>query len=1129
MKTHNRILTVVFVCALILGACAPATEPSLTQTPEPIATVAPAPTLRPEKNVSQNKPVRVSASWVAEPPEKAVNGNPNDWWGAGGPVPQWIEVDLEGIYSISRIRIINEGPTGYAPYQVYGRGPDNVNHLLHVFEGAKSNNQTLDFSPETAWEGISTIRIEINSGSGWVGFREIQVFSRDEPEPLPLLGEAATPLYLAEVDPASLKPITADNAIFMEQLAVIGRGKINDLAWSPEGDLLAAASPLGIWLYDPAALTSPPRLLEGHARDVLSVAFSPDGETILSGSQDGTVKVWDIKTGELKHSIALWADFSHEVGDQKRDPEVWSMAFSPDTKLFATGGFDGTLRLWDLGTGRERDVLKRTGGLVFSLAFSPDGTLLVSSGYDGTLLVWDVATGNQVATLTGHEGWARSLVFSPDGKTLATGSSDTTVRLWDVGTGTVISVLKGHDREVAALTFSPDGETLASNSVDGMIQFWDMETGQKRPSVIRIYGEAIMAFSPDGAKLATSTQYGFLQIWDASTGEPIALVSTHTSPINSIAFSPDNRMIASGGEDGLVRIWDVKKNTLQGVLLGHFNGVTGLMFSPDGKFLASSSFDGTVILWDTASGSQSAVLKGHEGYVRCVAFSPDGKTVASGGTDRTVRLWDISTGRERVAMAGHSGEVESVAFSPDGIWLVSASADYTLRIWEIATGEESGVLQGHQSFALSTAFSPDGNLIASSGGDHWLRMWRWKVVSNAASATNQFTPIGHPGWVLSVAFSPDGRIIASSNVSTTSYMIAPGEIHLYSAETGYPYALLRGHTKRVTSVAFSPDGKLLASGSADGSIRLWGTQQEGFELASQPVIATPNSEPVPVDEDPFVGEWTAADPGDGSNMTLTIARNGDGYNLTLFDDKASVCGKDASGKPKFAIEMTFTGTVYKDTLDTVSTSATCLSSPESPLQGEFRMDISHQADTDTLWDSLNQAQWRRSSSARDDFDGSHTKVWHRLNPNQSNTSPEHEVLTCEWNEDVNCSYFKQAEPALGFEDPPDATTGSFSGQDVTADWVCPNWFPSFICENLKFVASGMMAVNPSDGNKLTARQDLIVTTQGGKQILYVYWTEQDFYCPWYEDFDMALAANPFPTPFNGSDGPLMDCNQAPAE
>jgi WD40 repeat protein/tRNA A-37 threonylcarbamoyl transferase component Bud32 len=284
--------------------------------------------------------------------------------------------------------------------------------------------------------------------------------------------------------------------------------------------------------------------LEGHSRAVNSVAFSPGSKLLASGSDDKTIKLWDLATGTLRSTFG---------GDMT---VVWTVAFSPDGKLLASGSSDQTIRLWDLATGTLHSTLKGHLYVVWTVAFSPDGKRLASGSKDKTIKLWDSTTGALLDTLEGDMEEIWSVAFSPDGKMLASGSSDWTIRLWDLATRTLHSTLEGHLNRVWTVAFSPDGRQLASGSDDNTIKLWDLATGDLR-----------------------STFKGHLKgVW-------------------TIAFSPDGKLLASGSHDRTIRLWDSATGTLRGTLEGGMKEVWAVAFSPDGKMLASGSTDPTIRLW----------------------------------------------------------------------------------------------------------------------------------------------------------------------------------------------------------------------------------------------------------------------------------------------------------------------------------------------------------------------------------------------------------------------------------------------------------------------------------------------------------------------------------------------------
>ena len=575
-------------------------------------------------------------------------------------------------------------------------------------------------------------------------------------------------------------------------------GYVYSVAFSPDGRLIVSGSwdkTVRLWDIEGNPVGQP---FQGHEDSATSVAFSPDGQLIVSGSDDNTVRLWDIEGNPVGQPF------------QGHKGSVNSVAFSPDGQLIVSGSDDNTVRLWDIEGNPVGQPFQGHEHSVNSVAFSPDGMFIVSGSLDNTVRLWNI-DGNPVGQpFQGHESSVNSVAFSPDGKFIVSGSLDNTVRLWDIEGNPVGQPFQGHKYSVTSVAFSPDGKFIVSGSVNNTVRLWNIEgnpVGQPFQGH-KGYVNSV-AFSPDGKLIVSGSDDNTVRLWDIEgipnpVGQPF---QGHEHSVNSVAFSPDSKFIVSGSLDNTVRLWNIEGNPVGQPFQGHEDSVNSVAFSPDGKFIVSGSRDNTVRLWDIEGNPVDQPFQGHKSSVRSVAFSPDGKFIVSGSRDNTVRLWDIEGNPVGQPFQGHKSYVNSVAFSPDGKMIVSGSSDKTVRLWDIEGNLAGQPFQGHESSVTSVAFSPDGMFIVSGSGDKTVRLW--DIEGNPVGQPFQ----GHKSYVNSVAFSPDGKMIVSGSHDKT--------VRLWDIEGNLAGQPFQGHEDSVTSVAFSPDGKMIVSGSWDNTMRLW--------------------------------------------------------------------------------------------------------------------------------------------------------------------------------------------------------------------------------------------------------------------------------------------------------------------
>ena len=564
------------------------------------------------------------------------------------------------------------------------------------------------------------------------------------------------------------------------------------------------------------------KTFRGYEGDVYSIAVSPDGRHIITGSgSDGrhtasasevdTIKIWDTATG------------SEVMTMHGHNDDVQAVALSPDGTRITSGDDEGVIKIWDTASGAELKTIQGHRDMIETIAFSPNGRRIVSGSDDDTIKIWNAVTGALEKTLTGHKGNIREVTYSPDGKLIVSGSSDDTIKMWDAQTGAEVRTLTGHDESVRAVAVSPDVSCIASAGKDTTIKIWDVQTGDER---ITLHGHTDsinrIAFSPDSNRIASVSNDKTIRIWNVNTGKEERRLSGHAGGVCAVVFSLDGKQILSGSFDNTMKVWDPG---IHREVLRCYRGarIDQVAFSPDGKRIAACT-DGRIVLIDALSGVDILSLRGHYfGWGPLpVAFSPDGSRFVSGGMDKKINIWNASTGAREMTLTGHTGSVWSVAFRPDGRHIVSGSRDETIKIWNAATGALEMTLTGHKDPVRSVTFSPDGARIISGSGNGTVRIW------DALSGTELLTLHGHEWSVEDVSVSPDGERIASCGIDRT--------IRIWDAATGEELMALRGHESPVNTVTFSPDGRRIVSGADGGEIKIWdaGTGLELIDLYEDP-------------------------------------------------------------------------------------------------------------------------------------------------------------------------------------------------------------------------------------------------------------------------------------------------------
>ncbi len=590
------------------------------------------------------------------------------------------------------------------------------------------------------------------------------------------------------------------------------------------------------WYYFQTLANRSEQTLHGHALDVTSLAWSPDGSRLASGSLDQTIRLWDAATGRQLASFAS-------------DSGILALSWRADGRRLATANFPSrTVTIWDPESGKRLRTFTGHRADVWWVAWSPDNLHLASIDSGGTALIWDESHEGPVLKLQGSGASKDSVSWSPDGRQLAAADSGKTVTIYEAGTGKVLRRLSNHQNLVTAVAWSPKGDKLATLVTQVGVMVWDPDSGKLLQSLAVAQPEDFpgsLGWSPDGANLAVTRLDLAIVVWNLASNHQEVLRGHSGSHVATVCWSPDGRRLASAerGWNGTIKIWsaDAKSDLLSFGPAAAPSPLTGTAWSADSTLLATSHEDGSLQIWDTTLRRRIATL-GCTEAIRKVSWSPDGKLLAGGGIQGALYLWDWQSGRLAKSRPGKGSAVVSLSWSSAGDKLGYGTANSRFVIWDVVSGMEmpieragiAGVLrpqgdrvaagqsygvnildtQGRQLLAWRNSEVTDNEPLWNSAGTRIATFSDFAVeIRDAATGSMPFPPLTHSRRVTKFAWSPDGKQMITC---TEDY-----ELHLWDAVEGNPVLSLRGPAEPLYSLAWSPDSTRIAACGPMGSIHIW--------------------------------------------------------------------------------------------------------------------------------------------------------------------------------------------------------------------------------------------------------------------------------------------------------------------